>query len=91
MGNKQNIQRYIFVFSSFRYFKVKGLEDASNWDKAIKNYICNLCCEKLDLISTISSRYCPVQSIDYLTLQQQFSYCQVYPTFINARQEKVVV
>ena len=71
MGNKQSNQRYLFVFSSFRYFKVEGLGDASNWKKAITNYMCNSCCEKLELISTIS-RYCPVQSSDYLTLQEQF-------------------
>ena len=80
MGNKKNNQRYLFVFSSFRYFKVEGLGDASNWEKAIKNYMCNPCCEKLDLIYAVS-RYCPVQSSDYLTLQQQFSVLSSIPNF----------
>ena len=71
MGKKQNNQRYLFVFSLFRNFKAEGLGDASNWEKAIKNYMCNSCCEKLGLIYTIN-RYCPVQSSNYLTLQQQF-------------------
>ena len=63
MGNKQNNQRYLFVFSSFRYFKVEGLGVASIWEKAIKSYMCNPSCEKLDLIHAIS-RYCPIQSND---------------------------
>ena len=53
---------------------------ASNWEKAIKNYICNSCCEKLELIYTIT-RYCPVQSSDYLTLQQQFLVLSRIPNF----------
>ena len=53
---------------------------ASNWEKAIKNYMCNPCCEKLELIYTIT-RYCPVQSSDYLTLQQQFLVLSRIPNF----------
>ena len=71
---------YLFVLSSFRYFKVAGLGDTSNWEKAIKNYMCNPCCKKLYLIYTIS-RYCPVQSSNYLTLQQQFSVLSSIPNF----------
>ena len=49
MGNKQNNQIYLFVFSSFEYFKVEGLGDDFNWEKAIKNHMWNQCCEMLDL------------------------------------------
>ena len=42
--------------------------------------MCNPCCEKLDLIYTIS-RYSPVQSSDYLTIQQQFSVLSSIPNF----------
>ena len=42
--------------------------------------MCNSCCEKLDLIYT-TSRYYPVQSSEYLTLQQQFSVLSSIPNF----------
>ena len=62
MDDKKTI-RDMFVFSLFRYFKVEGLGDTSNWEKAIKNYMGNSGCKNLDLIYTIS-RYYPVKSSD---------------------------
>ena len=89
MDDKKSI-RDMFVFSLFRYFKVEGLGDTSNWEKAIKNYMTNSGCKNLDLIYTISS-IVQLKAAIISSYNNSFQYCQAYKTFIDGRQEKVVV
>ena len=69
------------------HFLRSGLGDAFNWEKAIKDYMCNPCCKKLDLIYTIS-KFCTVQRSDYLTLQQQCSVLPSIPNFHRWKEKK---
>ena len=64
------ITRDIFLYFLSSDINLKSF--SPNWEKAMKNYMCNLSCEELKLLCTISNN-CPVQSRDCLTLQQKSS------------------